>query len=220
MEKMYKTIDDDLLEKIETITDINYEYKQDYIPNEVLDILKDLVEEYNLLKEEYDEDKEKITKIYKEKYPFNNQNFNINFEHDDLEASFHFSSDNMIDILHKKIIFNPLLFLYSNHHDFSQKEIRKAPIEFTSPFENIKKVTVKIPDNYRIENIPKSKKFKTEDDGIIYSYNIYVEGNNIIVESSVKVDSDSFPKEYYPAFKQIFDVITQYEGQLVTVVKK
>lgn len=173
-----------------------------------------------LLKEEYDEDKEKITKIYKEKYPFNNQNFNINFEHDDLEASFHFSSDNMIDKVDQKIIFNPLLFLYSNHHDFNQKEIRKAPIEFTSPFENIKKVTVKIPDNYRIENIPKSKKFKTEDDGIIYSYNIYVEGNNITVESSVKVDSDSFPKEYYPAFKQIFDAITQYEGQLVTVVKK
>ena len=41
-----------------------------------------------------------------------------------------------------------------------------------------------------------------------------------VIESSVKIDSTDYPKEYYAAFKQIFDVITQYEGQLVTVVKK
>jgi hypothetical protein len=68
MEKMYKTIDDDLLEKIETITDINYEYKQDYIPNEVLDMLKDLVEEYGSLKEEYEDYKEEINDTIEEDY--------------------------------------------------------------------------------------------------------------------------------------------------------
>ena len=110
--------------------------------------------------------------------------------------------------------------MYRQNHDFNQTEERKYPIEFFSPYETIKKVTITIPEGYKIENLPKSKKIKTEDDGINYSYTIFTEGNKIIVETSVKIDSTDFPKEYYTAFKQIFDVITQYEGQLVTVVKK
>jgi hypothetical protein len=46
------------------------------------------------------------------------------------------------------------------------------------------------------------------------------EGNKITVESNILVADSFFPKEYFPAFKQIFDAITKYEGQLVTVVKK
>ncbi len=71
-----------------------------------------------------------------------------------------------------------------------------------------------------INDLLSSKKIKTEDEGIVYSYLVTSEGNKITVESSVKIDSTDYPKEYYAAFKQIFDVITQYEGQLVTVVKK
>ena len=65
-----------------------------------------------------------------------------------------------------------------------------------------------------------AKKFKTEDEGIVYTYMVTQEGNKITVESNILVADSFFPKEYFPAFKQIFDAITKYEGQLVTVVKK
>ena len=83
-----------------------------------------------------------------------------------------------------------------------------------------KKVTITIPEGYKFENIPSSKKFKTEDDAIKYSYVVSQEGNKITVESNMLIADSFFPKEYYPAFKQIFDAVTKYEGQLVTVVKK
>ena len=118
------------------------------------------------------------------------------------------------------VVFNPLLFLYSQNHDFNQTEERVNPIEFLSAYKKNKKVNITIPDGFKFENIPTSKKFKTDDDSISYSYIVTQEGNKITIETSVLVDDSFFPKEYYPAFKQIFDAITKLEGQLVTVVKK
>lgn len=68
MEKVYKTIGDDLLEKIENVTDIDYEYKQDYIPKEIIDMLKDLVVEYDKLKEEYEDYKEDTERTIQDDY--------------------------------------------------------------------------------------------------------------------------------------------------------
>jgi len=171
--------------------------------------------------ESYQENKENYQKQYKEKYTFPYTNIKSGIVNDkDFETSFDFNSDTFADGVGGKLVFNPLLFLYRQNHDFNQTEERKYPIEFFSPYETIKKVTITIPEGYKIENLPKSKKIKTEDGGIAYSYLVFSEGNKIVVETSVKIDSTDFPKEYYPAFKQVFDVITQYEGQLVTIVKK
>ena len=35
-----------------------------------------------------------------------------------------------------------------------------------------------------------------------------------------QIDDSIFPKEYYPAFKQIYDNVTKMEAQVVTAVKK
>ena len=171
--------------------------------------------------DEYADNKQDYEKKYKERYTFNFNNYKSEVVNDnEFQTSFDFNTDGFVDGVGGKLIFNPLLFLYRQNHEFNQTEERKYPIEFLSPYETVKKVTITIPDNYKFENLPKSKKFKTEDEGIVYSYVVSTEGNKITVETSVKIDSDNFPKEYYPAFKQIFDAITQLEGQLVTLVKK
>ena len=171
--------------------------------------------------DEYVDNKQDYEKKYKERYTFNFNNYKSEVVNDnEFQTSFDFNTDGFVDGVGGKLIFNPLLFLYRQNHEFNQTEERKYPIEFLSPYETVKKVTITIPDNYKFENLPKSKKFKTEDDGIVYSYVVSTEGNKITVETSVKIDSDNYPREYYPAFKQIFDAITQLEGQLVTLVKK
>lgn len=172
--------------------------------------------------EEYDRDKEQYYKEnYKERYrfPFTDIKSTLS-DNREFETSFNFTSDTFVDVLDKKMIFNPLLFLYTQNHDFNQTEERANPIEFISAYKKNKKVNITIPDGFKFENIPTSKKFKTDDDSISYSYIVTQEGNKITIETSVLVDDSFFPKEYYPAFKQIFDAITKLEGQLVTVVKK
>lgn len=172
--------------------------------------------------EEYDKDKDGFQKeYYKDRYKFPLSNLKSGLlNENEFETSFDFNSDSFVDGVGGKFIFNPLLFLYTKNHDFDQTEERKNPIEFLSAYTKNKKVTINIPEGYKFETLPNSKKFKTQDDAIKYSYIVTQEGNKITVETDILIADSYFEKEYYPAFKQIFDAVTQYEGQLVTVVKK
>ncbi|MGZ5263970.1 MAG: transglutaminase, partial [Kaistella sp.] len=66
----------------------------------------------------------------------------------------------------------------------------------------------------------KSKKFRTQDNALQYTYQVTQTGNKLTVETTTQIDDSVFPKEYYPAFTQIYDNITQQEAQVVTAVKK
>jgi hypothetical protein len=174
-----------------------------------------------MVNESFVEDKDKYAKTYKDEYKFPYTNFKQGVqENNDFETSFDFTADTFSDVLGSKIVFNPLLFLYSQKHEFDQKEKRKAPLEFYSASDRIKKVTITIPDNYVFENVPKSKKFRTDDNALIYTYMVTQVGNKLTVETTVQIDDAVFPAEYYPAFTQIFDNITKMEAQVVTAVKK
>jgi hypothetical protein len=172
-------------------------------------------------KEFYDENADKYKKQYKE-------NFSIDFtdidskvmENGDFESTMKFSSENLIDKVGKKIIINPMLFLNKNSNEFDQTEERKYMIDFTTPFTRVKKVVLEIPEGYTIEEMPKNKKIVTEDKEIEYSYIAEKKGNNLEIVSTTKVLSPNYPKEYYPAFKQIWGVASKQENQVISLVKK
>lgn len=172
--------------------------------------------------EKYDEDKADYqTTYYKDRYKFPYSNIKSGVtEKGDFETSFDFDSDSFVDGIGGKLVFNPLLFLFNKSHEFDQTEERRSPIELMTGYDKIKKVTITLPDGYAFENVPKSKKIRTEDSAIQYVYKVTQEGNKLTVETTTTVEDPVFPKEYYPAFKQIFDNITKMEGQVVTAIKK
>ncbi|AZA82963.1 transglutaminase [Chryseobacterium lactis] len=173
------------------------------------------------VKDEYDENPEKYKKQYKE-------NFSIDFtgidskvlESGAFESTMKFSSTNLIDKIGKKIIINPMLFLSKNSNEFDQTDERKYMIDFGAPTTKIKKVVLEIPEGYVIEEMPKNKKIVTEDKEIEYSYIIENKGNKLEVISTTKINSADYPKDYYPAFKQIWGVASKCENQVISLVKK
>ncbi|MFP8893884.1 transglutaminase-like domain-containing protein [Chryseobacterium sp. EZn1] len=173
------------------------------------------------VKDSYDDNAEKYKKQYKE-------NFSMDFtdidskvlENGDFESSMKFSSPNLIDRVGKKMIINPMLFLNKSSNEFDQTEVRQYPIDFGSPITKVKKVTLEIPEGYVIEEMPKEKKIVTEDKEIEYTYSIVQKGNKLEVTTTTKINSSDYPKEYYPAFKQIWGVASKFENQVISLVKK
>ncbi|MGU3377428.1 transglutaminase-like domain-containing protein [Chryseobacterium sp. M5A1_1a] len=173
------------------------------------------------VKDSYDENAEKYKKQYKE-------NFSIDFtgidskvlENGEFESTMKFTSSNLIDRIGKKMIINPMLFLSKTSNEFDQTDTRKYPIDFGSPTTKVKKVTLEIPAGYVIEEMPKNKKIVTEDKEIEYSYAIEQKGNKLEVTTTTKISSADYPKEYYPAFKQIWGVASKQENQVISLVKK
>ena len=175
-----------------------------------------------LSNELYLEGKDKYEQLYKDQYKFPFTDIKSGTtENGNFETTFNFNGDTFADVIGSKIVFNPLLFLYSQTHDYTQTEPRKAPLEFSTAREVTKRVTITIPEGYVFENVPASKKFRTEDNGIAYLYKVTPEGNNkLTIESVVTTDDSTYPAEYYEAFRQIYNNITKLEGQVVTAVKK
>ncbi|HCA06451.1 transglutaminase domain-containing protein [Chryseobacterium sp.] len=172
-------------------------------------------------KESYDENTEKYKKQYKD-------NFSIDFtgidskilQNGDFESTMKFSTDNMIDKVGKKMIINPMLFMIKNSNEFDQTEERKYPIDFISSYTKVKKVILEIPEGYMIETMPKNKKIVTNDKEIEYSYVAEQKGNKLEIISTTKVVSPNYPKEYYPAFKQIWGTASKSENQVISLIKK
>lgn len=173
------------------------------------------------VKEDYDENPEKYKKQYKE-------NFSVDFtgidskvlDNGDFESTMKFSSPNLIDRVGKKLIINSMLFLNKAANEFDQTEERKYSIDFGAPTMKVKKVILEIPEGYVIEEMPKNKKILTDDKEIEYSYAIEQKGNKLEITSTTKIASADYPKEYYPAFKQIWGVASKQENQVISLVKK
>lgn len=173
------------------------------------------------VKESYDENAEKYKKQYKENYSIDFTGIDSKIlENGDFESTMKFSSDNLIDKVGKKMIINPMLFLSRNTNDFDQADERKYPIDFISAFTKVKKVTLEIPEGYIIEAMPKSKKIVTQDKEIEYSYVTEQKGNKLEILSTMKIASPDYPKEYYPAFKQIWETASKSENQVISLIKK
>jgi hypothetical protein len=172
-------------------------------------------------KENFDENPDKYKKQYKENFSVDFTDVNAGvLDTGDFEANMKFTSNNMVDEIGKKKIFNPLLFLNTSSNEFDQKEERKYTIDFISPFTKVKKVEIEIPEGYDVLDMPKSKKIVTDDKEISYSYVVEKNGNKIVVTSQVSVASADYPREYYPAFKQIWKVISDSESQVISLAKK
>ncbi|KYH07966.1 MULTISPECIES: transglutaminase-like domain-containing protein [Chryseobacterium] len=172
-------------------------------------------------KDNYDDNAEKYKKQYKENFSMDFTDINSKvLENGDFESTMKFSSSNLIDRVGKKMIINPMLFLSKNSNEFDQTEVRKYPIDFGSPITRTKKVILEIPEGYKIEEMPKEKRIVTEDKEIAYTYSVEQKGNILEVTTTTKIGSSDYPKEYYPAFKQIWGVASKFENQVISLVKK
>ncbi|MGG5210439.1 transglutaminase domain-containing protein [Chryseobacterium sp. MIQD13] len=173
------------------------------------------------VKESYDENAEKYKKQYKDNYSIDFTGIESKaLENGDFESTMKFTSDNLIDKVGKKMIINPMLFLNKNSNEFDQTDERKYDIDFISSFTKVKKVTLEIPEDYTIEAMPKSKKIVTQDKEIEYSYIAEQKGNKLEIISTTKIVSPDYPKEYYPAFKQIWETASKSENQVISLIKK
>ncbi len=172
-------------------------------------------------KENYDDNADKYKKQYKDNFAidFNDIDSKV-LESGDFESTMKFSSENLIDKIGKKMIINPMLFLSKSSNEFDQTDTRKYLIDFTSPFTRVKKIILEIPEGYTVEEMPKNKKIVTDDKEIEYSYIAEQKGRTVEVISTTKILSPNYPKEYYPAFKQIWGVASKQENQVISLVKK
>ncbi|ASE60419.1 DUF3857 domain-containing protein [Chryseobacterium indologenes] len=171
--------------------------------------------------EDFDFNNDKYNQSFNNKFGINSVDVGSKLlDNSNFETKLKFSSSNLLDKVGEKLIINPVLFLKNDVEIFNQVEARKYPIDFISGFVKEKRIEINIPENYKIADFPKNKKIKTDDKEIGYSYIIEEKNGKVILTTKVEVQRATYPKEFYPAFKQIWKVISDCENQVISLSKK
>jgi len=117
------------------------------------------------------------------------------------------------------VYLNPIIFPVINTNPFITST-RKFPIEFDYPFSNTQFITLIIPDNYTVEELPKGTKLSLLDNGITFSYLIQKRDNAIVIIYNYTQNQIIFPKMNYALIKDFITAVVEKNSERIVLKKK
>lgn len=116
------------------------------------------------------------------------------------------------------IYINPLIFLHMKENRFTQSE-RKLPIEFSYPYTYVTNCTLIIPDNYKVEELPKSLKIMLNEKAGLCTYQITQIENKIQIAYRFDLNQIVFPQTEYAAISDFFGQTVNKNLEMIVLKK-
>nr|NQU89249.1 hypothetical protein [Bacteroidota bacterium] len=132
--------------------------------------------------------------------------------HLDLEISGHL--ENAGDLY----FFEPLFLDRVEENPFKIED-REYPVEFEYPVCEMQSVSITIPDDYIVEELPKPMIVNLDDKSARFIYNINQLGNKIVITSIFSINKVLFLPEQYPYLKQLLDMVVDKHKEQVVLKK-
>jgi hypothetical protein len=179
------------------------------------------ISEYNALNFRNDVNEEKES-VYLEKF----ENENNKIELSDYKRtnekelllpvieSFSFVGANLSEVIGDKIYINPMLFFLDDKNPFKQEE-REYPIDFGFPFVDKYNISIKIPDNYTVEILPKSLGVVMEDNIGVFKFDIAFNENRIQLSIVHQINDAVIPVNKYEIIKEYYKQMIAKESEKI-----
>ena len=101
---------------------------------------------------------------------------------------------------------------------FKMKD-RYYPVDLKYPEESIILVNLKIPDNYKIEEVPKNLALTIPNKGGKFMYVIETEGNLIKIKSQLFISKAYYTQDEYYLLKAFYKTIVQKQAEQIVLKK-
>jgi hypothetical protein len=116
------------------------------------------------------------------------------------------------------IYVNPMLFIRQEETTF-KSEKRHYPVSLEVPEEKTMSITINIPENYTIDEVPKNMIIGLPNNDAKYIYNISVTGNKIQITSKLQMNTSLFMPEEYPAVKEFYQRLVSKQAETIVLKK-
>ncbi|WP_299673219.1 transglutaminase domain-containing protein [uncultured Tenacibaculum sp.] len=136
-----------------------------------------------------------------------------------LSRMFKFSSEDLVEEINGKLYINPLLFLTMEQNPFKSDE-RKFPIDFATPWSDSNKISIKIPEGYKVEFIPEQLAIGIPDNLGFFKFVVTENGNTIQVNSKLQFNSAIISPTYYPTVKDFFKQLVAKQNEKIIISKQ
>ncbi|WP_338410018.1 DUF3857 domain-containing protein [uncultured Flavobacterium sp.] len=132
--------------------------------------------------------------------------------------TYSFKNSNLVEIIGEKMYISPLLFFETKENPF-KLENRNFPIDFSIPFADLYKITLNIPEGYKIEFIPEKINVAMQENYGSYLFNISNTANTIQISSSFSINASIVPAEQYTMLKNFYKMMIEKQTEKIVLVK-
>ena len=207
--------------------------KEKYFVNGVMDAEGNIEVDYSVSQENYSAiaARKELKDLGKEKFVNKiEENFNdsdieeSSFENVDdknlpLKSNHKFTLDNAMTITGDLAYFSPIFKKSFSESPFKLKE-RTYPVDIAYPFKEQSVMILTIPDNFEVEELPKSTRYSFPDSGGSFTYTSNLNGNQLIINSDLDINRTKFWPEEYEGLKTLFEkIIEKQNEQIVFKIK-
>jgi Transglutaminase-like superfamily. len=117
------------------------------------------------------------------------------------------------------IYFNPMMAEgYKNN--FFKAEERTYPVEMPYTFDETYVLSMEVPKNYTVEEIPKSVRVNYNEDEGFFEYMINKSGDQIMLRSRVVMKKANFAPEEYNSLRDFFAYVVKKHSEQIVFKKK
>jgi hypothetical protein len=117
------------------------------------------------------------------------------------------------------IYLSPFMVSNWNENPFRQEK-RIYPVDFGHPFDEIYIAKITIPENYVIDELPKSKAMMLPEKAARYSYNIAQSGNTITIGSTLSINKSLFLQAEYPNLREFYNQMIAKQSEQIVLKRK
>ncbi|RZL68843.1 MAG: DUF3857 domain-containing protein [Pedobacter sp.] len=117
------------------------------------------------------------------------------------------------------VYLNPLLYERTKEN-FFKHETRNFPVDFAYPMKESIRATIKFPDDYEIDKLPKGGVFKLPDNKGSFSISFISQDKMVLVRSMIEINKSFYSAEDYFNIKELFKVIVERQAEQIVFKKK
>lgn len=133
-----------------------------------------------------------------------------------ISETFSFAGSNFSEIIGGQIYLSPMLFFLNEKNPFKQEK-REYPVDFGFPFLEKYTISIKIPDNYTVENLPQSTVVNTEDGSGTFKFSTAFSENQIQMTIVHQMNEVIIPIEKYEGLKEFYKIILAKQSEKIVL---
>ncbi|MEM6725690.1 MAG: DUF3858 domain-containing protein, partial [Bacteroidota bacterium] len=129
------------------------------------------------------------------------------------------SFEKEVDLESEFLYLNPM-FGYNLTDNPFDAEQRNLPVDFPYPIENDLIISLQIPENMEIVELPESQKFQLPNKDGMYQYQVNNTGNTIQIRSRFELNRTFYKPDQYEQLKDLFDYMLEKQNELIVLKMK
>jgi hypothetical protein len=132
--------------------------------------------------------------------------------------SYKFLKESQTEIIGDKMFFSPLFFFTPKENPF-KLEKREFPVDFGYPSRTKHRVTINLPNGYKLESLPEEAAFMLPENLGSFKYIISSNDTSLQVMIESQINQPNISPLYYDALKEYFKQLIEKENEKIVLTK-